>query len=283
MPGRSPRRGASAIPFALVAGALVVVLGLVAAVRAWTDGSTGASPTSPGTTAVATSPTASSPPTPSTAVSSPTSLPSPPRCGYGDEPTRFDALDQWDRTLLDTTFRIDRTYVPPDLDGAVEAGFPEGGLLIRSLIVEDLRALGQAAASAGHPVELIAAYRTFEQQADLFDRRVDELGEEEALAKTARAGHSEHQLGTTVDFKDPGALDVTAAWGATPTGMWIRENAWRFGFVESYPEGKDGVTCYAYEPWHYRYLGRDVAAGVQASGLTLREYLWAWQETGTAP
>lgn len=281
MPGRSPHRGATAIPFALVAGALVLVLGLVVAVRAWTDGSTTTDPTS-GSTPVATSPTASASATPSTLGSSPTSVPSPRACAYGDEPTRFDAFDQWDRTLLDTTFRIDRTYAPPDLDSSAEAGFQDG-FLVRSLMVEDLLALGQAAASAGHPVELIAAYRTYEQQADLFDRRVDELGEEEAMAKTARPGHSEHQLGTTVDFKDPGAQDVTAEWGATPSGIWMRENAWRFGFVESYPEGQEQVTCYAYEPWHYRYLGRAVAADVHESGLTLREYLWVWQETGAAP
>ena len=63
-------------------------------------------------------------------------------------------------------------------------------------------------------------------------------------------------------------------WAATPEGAWLAENAWRFGFVMSYPRGKEAVTCYLYEPWHYRYLGRELAARVRASGLAPREYLW---------
>jgi D-alanyl-D-alanine carboxypeptidase len=273
-----PRRAVGGVPFALIAGALLLVLGILVAVRAWPEGFGGGGgpiaattdPASTGTPPLTSSPSATTPPgTP----------PAPPACEYGDEPTVFDRFDQWHRTLLDTTFRIDHAYSPPDLASAATAGFREG-FMVRSLVVRDLRALGEAAASAGHPVDLIAAYRSYGQQADLFERRVAELGEGEALAKTARPGHSEHQLGTTVDFKDPGALDVTEAWGATPRGTWMRENAWRFGFVESYPAAKRPVTCYGYEPWHYRYLGRALAARVHDSGLTLREYLWAWQELG---
>jgi D-alanyl-D-alanine carboxypeptidase len=55
---------------------------------------------------------------------------------------------------------------------------------------------------------------------------------------------------------------------------WMADNAWRFGFVLSYPKGRSDQTCYAYEPWHYRYFGRDLAAKIHASGLTTREYLW---------
>jgi D-alanyl-D-alanine carboxypeptidase len=94
---------------------------------------------------------------------------------------------------------------------------------------------------------------------------------------SARAGHSEHQLGTALDFRsargpDPWDLED---WGATPEGRWLAENAHRFGFVMSYPAGQESVTCYIYEPWHYRYVGREVAQEVMASGLTLREWLWS--------
>ena len=93
----------------------------------------------------------------------------------------------------------------------------------------------------------------------------------------ARPGHSEHHLGTTFDLGSK--LDRTPAWkfedwAMTPTGEFLKNNAWRYGFVMSYPKDKQEITCYQYEPWHYRYLGRPMAADVMASGLTLREYLW---------
>ena len=78
-----------------------------------------------------------------------------------------------------------------------------------------------------------------------------------ALRSSARAGHSEHQLGTTLDFRSYGGSAPWnyADWGTTKAGAWLRNNAWRYGFVMSYPKGKTSVTCYAYEPWHYRYVG----------------------------
>ncbi|HET6771458.1 MAG TPA: D-alanyl-D-alanine carboxypeptidase family protein, partial [Actinomycetota bacterium] len=70
------------------------------------------------------------------------------------------------------------------------------------------------------------------------------------------------------------ALNVDRGWRFEPAGVWMRENAWRFGFIESYPLGKEAVTCYDHEPWHYRYFGRELAAEIHASGITTREYLW---------
>jgi D-alanyl-D-alanine carboxypeptidase len=145
-------------------------------------------------------------------------------------------------------------------------------------VVLDLAELRTAAAQAGHPVEVLAAYRSFEEQRALFEERKEQLGYDRSLDKTARAGHSEHQLGTAVDFKTAGAADVTQAWGDEPTGRWMAQNAHRFGFVLSYPEGRRDVTCYPYEPWHFRYVGRDLALQVRRSGLTLRQYLWELSE-----
>jgi D-alanyl-D-alanine carboxypeptidase len=199
----------------------------------------------------------------------------PPACTKGNQLTQDARPADWARTLLDTRLRLPNTYVPPNLVPVAEAGFASGGgRLIRSLVVEDLAALRQAAADAGHPIELVAAYRSYDAQASLFKRRKDDLGLAAAERKTARAGHSEHQLGTAVDFKTQGAADVNAGWDSTATGRWVLENAWRFGFIQSYQKGKTAVTCYAYEPWHYRYFGRDVAEAIHQSGLTPREYLW---------
>ena len=68
-----------------------------------------------------------------------------------------------------------------------------------------------------------------------------------------------------------------ADWASTRAGAWMAGNAWRYGFVMSYPRGAFDVTCYDYEPWHYRYVGRALAAEITASGLTPRQLLWGLQ------
>jgi D-alanyl-D-alanine carboxypeptidase-like protein len=110
-------------------------------------------------------------------------------------------------------------------------------------------------------------------------------GYSSAIKSSARAGHSEHQLGTTLDLRSWGgsAPWYYADWGRTKAGTWLRTNAWKYGFVMSYPKGKISVTCYAYEPWHFRYVGRPMAAAIRASGLTLREYLWKLQTPPPTP
>ena len=100
-------------------------------------------------------------------------------------------------------------------------------------------------------------------------------GEAEARRFSARAGHSEHQLGTAIDFKAAGGGSPwTPAFARSRHARWLAANAWRFGWIQSYPPGAETQTCYGAEAWHYRYVGRDVAAEVHASGMTLRAWLW---------
>ncbi len=218
--------------------------------------------------------------TPSPSVN-PTPIP-PPSCAYGNRLAAFRGYDEWQVTLVDTRYRIPKVYVPPGLKPISKAGF-KGSLLVRGELIDDLAALREAAAKHGTPIDVVAAYRSYEGQESLFKRRVGELGRQAALAKTARPGHSEHQLGTAVDFKSAGQRDVTESWDRTPTGEWATENAWRFGFVQSYPRGLEDATCYGNEPWHYRYFGRTLAEQIHRSGLTVREFLWNEQKRGASP
>lgn len=250
----------------VVALVVVVVTRIVGAVGSLFDGGPGATASSRPSTAVSPSPT-------------PTLI-APAECAFGHEPASLAAYGDWDSTLLDTTFKLPKSYRPPNLRSVREAGFAEAGMLVRSLVVEDLAALRQAALDGGVPIDVVAAYRSFAQQASLFDRRKSELGLKATERKTARAGHSEHQLGTALDFKTKGEADVDRKWDTTPTGAWMQGNAWRFGFARSYPDGETDATCYASEPWHYRYFGRDLAAQIHASGLTVREFLWNRQHGG---
>lgn len=212
----------------------------------------------------------------------PVALVAPPACAVAETLTESPLVEEWQRSIVDTDRRLPADYVPTDLTPASEAGF-SGEFEVRSNLVDDLAALREAAASNGTPIELIAAYRSVADQQDLFSRREAELGLEEASARTARPGHSEHHLGTTVDFKTAGADDVFPSWADEPAGQYVLANAYRFGFIASFPIESEERTCYDFEPWHYRYFGVDLAKRIHDSGLTSREYLWHWQETGDEP
>jgi len=202
-----------------------------------------------------------------------------PACAYEDRPAALTDYSDWPYTLLDTLHTLPESYAPEDLVPVTEAGVGTDTMKVRSLVMPDLRALLRAAAAAGVRLEVQSAYRSYSYQEATFAGWVAQDGLEAALKTSARPGHSEHQLGTALDFRSadgPPAWELPD-WRNTPEGAWLADNAPRFGFVMSYPEGKEAVTCYSYEPWHYRYLGRAVAAEVQASGLTLREWLWEHQ------
>lgn len=210
-----------------------------------------------------------------TSESTTTTIPPVPACAEGEVQVPEDAAIEWATIMVDTARALPEAYAPDDLHNIADAGFPfTDGLAVRSLVVGDLDALRQAAADNGTPLSILAGSRTYPQQADLYARRVDELGDTEAGSRVARPGHSEHQLGTTIDVTTEGDADVDQSWGATPHGQWVATNAHKYGFLLSYPMDASDRTCYDYEPWHLRYVGREMAADVITSGLSLREYLW---------
>ena len=204
-----------------------------------------------------------------------TTIPPVPACTEADVVVPDDPGAQWSTVLVDTARALPPDFAPGDLRNIADAGFPfTDGLAVRELVLEDLSALREAAAANGTPLTVLAAHRSYAQQADLYERRVGELGDSEAGSRVARPGHSEHQLGTTIDVTTEGEADVDQSWGATPTGQWVATNAHEYGFLLSYPLDASDRTCYDYEPWHLRYVGRELAAAVIESGLTLREHLW---------
>ena len=198
-------------------------------------------------------------------------------CGQADALTPYHAYADYGRTFLDWTYALPSDYAPPDLVAIAQAGFTRASRaeVVRGIVVDDLRQLRSAAITTGAPLEIISGYRSYAEQDATFAYWVKVGGLDQAMRTSARAGHSEHQLGTAIDFASSIATPPweVADWGATPTGRWLAANAWRYGFVLSYPAGKENVTCYSYEPWHYRWIGRDAAAALRESGLTLREFL----------
>lgn len=179
-------------------------------------------------------------------------------------------------SVLDRSYALPGGYVPPDLVPASAAGFggTSGSRLIRQVIVEDLAAMRDAWTAAGLTITIDSAYRSYASQVGTFNGWVSRLGYGEALVRSARPGHSEHQLGTTLDVTSAGWGGRFGNWATeTAEGAWLAANAWRYGFVMSYPMGSQDVTCFSYEPWHYRWIGREAAAAEHASGLYLRQFL----------
>ncbi len=208
-----------------------------------------------------------------------------PTCRLADTLTKQRSYADWNRTVLDTTYRLTTGYYPGDLRSTANAGL-NGGHTVRAFVIADLRAMVRAARSAGARLAVQSAFRSYSNQKSTFAYWSRLSGYSAAIKSSARAGHSEHQLGTTVDFRSyAGSVPwYYSDWGTTKAGAWLKKNAWKYGFIMSYPKGKASVTCYAYEPWHYRYVGRSEAAKVRSSGLTLRQYLWLKQtEPGPTP
>lgn len=184
-----------------------------------------------------------------------------PPCRIADEPAEHASLDDWDRTLLDPERTLGRSYVPDDLVPIEEAGIAGDGS-VRAFVILDLETLDRAAEDAGVELSVASAYRSYDDQVRTFTSLERAYGRAFALESAARPGHSEHQLGT--------ALDVEGG------GTWLVEHAPEHGFVVSYPaERSPAFTCYKPEPWHIRYVGRERAAAIRASGLSPREWLWA--------
>lgn len=207
-----------------------------------------------------------------------------PACRYDSILTQPRRYSQWAKTLVDTILRVPSDYIPPDLTSVGAAGL-SGAFKVREVVIPDLTKLAEAAKAAGNPLGIESAYRSYTTQQAVFDYWVSLSGERVALQYSARPGHSEHQLGLAIDFKSAAGSAPWSGtdWGQSPAGSWLHTHAWEYGFIQSYPKGKESLTCYAYEAWHYRYVGRPEAAAIHASGLTLRQYLWAHFTTAVVP
>lgn len=137
-------------------------------------------------------------------------------------------------------------------------------------------------AEAGHTAVVVSAYRSYEYQSGLFQRRIQRFMDEgydrdeaERLAamRVARPGTSEHQLGLALDIVDVNYQNLNEKQETMPAQIWLMENSWRYGFILRYPNEASNDTGIIYEPWHYRYVGTELAAELHATGQCLEVYL----------
>lgn len=164
-------------------------------------------------------------------------------------------------------------YAPADLVTApVSATNPA---LMRAEVADALVALFDAAkAEEGLELQSQSAYRSYPTQQAIYANGVEANGVEYTDRFSARPGHSEHQTGLAVDIGVPsGECSFQACFGELPAGQWLAENAHRFGFLLRYPQGAQPIVGFDYEPWHFRYVGPELAAELDMSGVaTLEEF-----------
>ena len=140
----------------------------------------------------------------------------------------------------------------------------------------------QACRDAGLTPYIASAYRTHADQIYLHNNKIQRLineGYSEAEARelagtvVAVPGTSEHELGLAFDLVDDSYRNLDEAQENTAVQKWLMENSWKYGFILRYPNDKSEITGIIYEPWHYRYVGKEVSKELHESGLTLEEYL----------
>lgn len=146
----------------------------------------------------------------------------------------------------------------------------------------DLQALMDDCRAAGLSPVICSSYRSQANQETLFDNKVNRLiaqgysketAKIEAGKSVAVPGTSEHQLGLAVDIVDINNQNLNETQEDTPTQKWLMENSWKYGFILRYPSEKSDITGIIYEPWHYRYVGKDAAKEIYEQGICLEEYL----------
>jgi D-alanyl-D-alanine carboxypeptidase len=158
----------------------------------------------------------------------------------------------------------------------------KGRLMASDRLYEDLCAMLHAAGTEGYDYWIASAYRSRERQQELVDEDVSALMQkgfsyedalEETLRETMPAGYSEHETGLALDILCSGntAMDVSQA--DEPGNRWLMQHCQEYGFILRYPEDKVSVTEIDYEPWHFRYVGKEAAQYITEHGLTLEEFV----------
>lgn len=183
--------------------------------------------------------------------------------------------DSWQLILVNAQHAL------PD-DFTVELADVGSGHSVDARIASDLQAMLGDCRAAGLSPLICSSYRTRETQQSLFDNKVQRLIAEGYAPDAAQAkagtvvavpGTSEHETGLAVDLVDENNQNLDETQEQTAVQQWLIAHSWEYGFVLRYPNGKSDVTGIIYEPWHYRYVGKEAAREIHEAGLCLEEYL----------
>ena len=265
--GRGRRNRRPAFPFAALIGVLLIIVVTVMLVHHWWSSDPKPEGGFGGTPQVSASiPSAEEGEEPSDA---PAETPEPSQ-ESSPEPTNPAGAEDWELLLVNRWNAIPEGY-------EVTTVTLSNGYEVDERIYPDLQEMFDDMRAQGVYPVVASGYRTTERQTELMDEKIEgylaqgystEEATEEALLWVAVPGTSEHQTGLAVDINADGVHSA-----GYEVYDWLAKNAWQYGFILRYPEGKEELTATDYEPWHYRYVGRENAKLIYNSGLCLEEYL----------
>lgn len=199
--------------------------------------------------------------------------------------TKYWRTNQWATTLLDPMYRLSSSYKPTNLVRITWRGVisPKGGYLLKREAADALSAMFAEAKVSNISLKILSAYRSYSAQVQVFAKWVAKSGLQQARKYSAVPGHSEHQLGTTVDLGSlTGVSWSNPKFPTSPTALWLEAQAYKFGFVRSYPAGAANIalSCYGAEAWHWRYVGKILAYEIACSAQVPRIFFWNRQNGG---
>ena len=178
--------------------------------------------------------------------------------------------------LVNKKFRLNKNYVPENL---VKVSVPFAPNVkgerrrMRAEAAVALEAMFEAAEAQGLGLVAVSGYRSYKTQSEIYKARLREAGYDHVSRYVAQPGASEHQTGLAMDVGQRGNPRLEEWFGDTQEGRWLQENAAQYGFILRYPKEGEDVTGYAYEPWHFRYVGEQMAREIQDRGTVLETYL----------
>ncbi|WP_400241810.1 D-alanyl-D-alanine carboxypeptidase family protein [Niallia sp. JL1B1071] len=180
-------------------------------------------------------------------------------------------------SLVNKEFGLPDGYTPEDLVRPnVEFSFGDQDIeksYMREEAAKALEDMFNGAKNSGITLYAVSGYRSFDRQTVLFGAEVDRVGEEKAVQAVAYPGNSEHQTGLAMDISSESEdFLLTEEFGEMKEGKWLKDNAHLYGFILRYPKGKESITQYKFEPWHFRYVGKKSAKDIYENDWTLEEY-----------
>lgn len=160
-------------------------------------------------------------------------------------------------------------YIPNNLMD-IDSTYTNGTKKLVDVACKNFEKLASDASSIGYNIRAISAYRSYKYQEILYNKYKSQDGEILADTYSARPGYSEHQTGLVIDV-DNGKIDFNN-FELTEEFKWMKSNAYKYGFILRYPKGKENITGYTYEAWHYRYVGLEIAKYIHDNDITFDEY-----------
>ena len=173
-------------------------------------------------------------------------------------------------TLVNKYYYLDKNYVPDDLVD-VEKEYARDSAKINRTAYENFKKMADDAKKEGLTLLITTAYRNYNFQATLYNNYVRQDGKEQADTYSARPGYSEHQLGYSADLTNKERVSF-GEFKNTKEFAWLKNNAYKYGFIIRYTEANQYITGYVPESWHYRYVGEEIAKYIYENNITYEEY-----------